>query len=103
MRDRRGSTERGYGYRWQKARAGYLSAHPLCRFCHEKGRVTPATVVDHIRPHRGDMSIFWDSSNWQALCAPCHDTTKAQLERSGTIKGCDVEGRPLDPTHHWSV
>ena len=32
----------------------------------------PATDVDHIVPHRGDMSLFWDVNNWQALCHECH-------------------------------
>ncbi len=27
---KQGSTARGYGYRWQKARARFLSEHPLC-------------------------------------------------------------------------
>lgn len=27
------STQRGYGYRWQQARAGYLAKHPFCVFC----------------------------------------------------------------------
>ncbi len=44
--DRRGSSaQRGYGSRWQKARAAYLAAHPLCCRCHEGGTITAATVV----------------------------------------------------------
>jgi len=41
--------------------------------CERKGHVIPATVVDHIIPHRGDETLFWDESNWQALCKKCHD------------------------------
>lgn len=75
---RRGtSAERGYGGRWQKARAGFLAAHPLCARCEAKGRVEPATVVDHVTPHRGDRELFWSSANWQALCKPCHDSKTA--------------------------
>ncbi|MGM9590559.1 MAG: HNH endonuclease signature motif containing protein, partial [Faecousia sp.] len=37
------------------------------------GRLTPATVVDHIIPHRGDRKLFWDESNWQPLCKDCHN------------------------------
>jgi 5-methylcytosine-specific restriction enzyme A len=62
------ATERGYGARWQKAREAYLVAHPLCVNCKKHGRVTAARVVDHIVPHRGDETLFWDESNWQALC-----------------------------------
>ncbi|HOO52277.1 MAG TPA: HNH endonuclease signature motif containing protein, partial [Alphaproteobacteria bacterium] len=45
----------------------------LCVECERKGHVIPATVVDHIIPHRGDETLFWDESNWQALCKKCHD------------------------------
>ena len=30
------------------------------------------TDVDHIKPHRGDLKLFWDRSNWQALCHRHH-------------------------------
>jgi len=40
--------------------------------CREKGKLTPATVVDHIVPHRGDPILFWDEKNWQPLCKDCH-------------------------------
>lgn len=74
------STQRGYGARWQKASKAYLKAHPLCVCPECKGgeqRVTQATVVDHIIPHRGDMKLFWDSSNWQSMAKACHDRKTA--------------------------
>lgn len=41
--------------------------------CHAEGRVTVATVVDHVVPHRSDTTLFWDEhGNWQSLCAACH-------------------------------
>ena len=36
------------------------------------GRTVPAVDVDHIRPHKGDPTLFWDPQNWQSLCKPCH-------------------------------
>src|SRR6266404_1730756 len=33
--------------------AHQLRIEPLCRLCLEAGRVTPATVADHVTPHRG--------------------------------------------------
>lgn len=74
------AAQRGYGSRWQKARAGYLRKHPLCVMCEREGRTTIATVVDHIKPHGGDKELFWDSSNWQALCKECHNSTKRRQE-----------------------
>lgn len=95
---RRGSsTERGYNYRWQKARATYLSRHPLCKMCEGRGRVTAATIVDHIIPHRGDQALFWDTSNWQSLCKPCHDSVKQAEERRG-VGGIESLGqKPARP------
>lgn len=81
--DKQTSAQRGYGYKWQKARERYLSAHPLCCYCEKEGRVTVATVVDHKTPHRGDMNLFWSESNWQPLCKPCHDSVKQKEEAKG--------------------
>lgn len=71
------TAQRGYGGKWQRARLGYLAKHPLCRMCEAKGRVTAANVVDHIVDHRGDHKLFWDTSNWQPLCKPCHSEKTA--------------------------
>lgn len=70
--------ERGYNRRWQKARATYLGRNPLCKCCGESGRVVVAAVVDHIIPHKGDQALFWNTSNWQPLCKPCHDSKTAR-------------------------
>lgn len=77
------SSQRGYGYKWQKARARFLAAHPLCVMCEAEGRVTVATVVDHKIPHRGDQRIFWDESQWQPLCATHHSSHKQREENKG--------------------
>ena len=77
----RSASSRGYGNTWQRARKQYLTAHPLCVKCMAEGRYVRATVVDHIVPHRGDKSLFWDQNNWQSLCKACHDK-KTGLEDS---------------------
>ena len=69
----RSASARGYNRRWQKVSKQYLTIHPLCENCLKNGKYTKATVVDHIKPHRGDPELFWDPKNWQALCKPCHD------------------------------
>ena len=102
MQPRESSAKRGYGSRWQKARAAYLKKHPLC-VDHEKlGQVVQAEIVDHIIPHRGDMVLFWDSDNWQSLCKHCHDSHKQRLEKSGQVLGCSPDGIPIDGNHHWN-
>ena len=69
----RSAASRGYNSRWRRESKKFLELHPLCQECLKKGIATPATVVDHIVPHRGDVKLFWDRSNWQALCKSCHD------------------------------
>ena len=70
---RGGADARGYNARWRRARIDFLQKHPLCAECQREGKLTPATVVDHIIPHRGDQELFWDEQNWQPLCKGCHD------------------------------
>ncbi|MXS81562.1 HNH endonuclease [Nitrosomonas oligotropha] len=100
--DRQSSAARGYGYKWQKARKEFLKDNPLCIDHKERGYIVDATVVDHIKPHRGDQELFWDRSNWQALCEVCHDSHKQRLEKSGIDAGCSVDGIPIDSNHHWN-
>lgn len=70
---RENAASRGYDGRWKSARRAYLRRNPLCAECRRNGKLTPATVVDHIVPHRGDVRLFWDKTNWQPLCKDCHD------------------------------
>jgi len=84
--------ERGYNYAWMMARAKYLEENPVCQ-CGK-----PATVVDHIVPHRGNRELFWDRTNWQPLCARCH-SSKTVLHDGGMGRSTtapatqDVRGR----------
>ena len=79
--DKQTSTQRGYGYRWQKVRAAFLAANPLCVMCEREGRITVATVVDHVIPHRGDERLMWDEANLQTLCASHHSRDKQRDEQ----------------------
>jgi len=78
--NKQSSTKRGYGYKWQKARELFIKANPLCVYCQKKGIVEPANTVDHIEPHRGDQTLFWDRNNWQSLCPSCHSSVKQREE-----------------------
>ncbi len=64
--------------RWKAASKAYLRTHPLCVDCGELGVIEAATDVDHITPHKGDRKLFWDRSNWQALCHRCHSRKTAR-------------------------
>jgi 5-methylcytosine-specific restriction endonuclease McrA len=88
------TAERGYGWRWQKARKTFLAKpeNVLCRMCTEEGRVTAATVVDHVIPHKGDQALFWDTSNWQPLCKAHHDSAKQAEERGEAQRRVGLDG-----------
>lgn len=84
-RDGLTTAERGYDSKWQRARAAYLKAHPLCRMCDEAGITRLAQVVDHIKAHRGDKALFWDSkNNWQALCLRHHNSHAQRRDNAAT-------------------
>lgn len=77
------AAKRLYDRRWRKARLAYLQAHPLCEICQAKGITEPSEVVHHKIPHRGDLTLFWDQTNWQALSKVCHD--KETAKEAGTF------------------
>ena len=64
----RGPHHQWYGLgRWKKLRRAQLSHQPLCESCMKRNIFTPATVADHVEPHRGDETAFWDGK-LQSLC-----------------------------------
>lgn len=65
---------------WQTLRTRQLLKEPWCAECARHGVRVRATVVDHIRPHRGNVALFSDPDNLQSLCKSCHDR-KTLVER----------------------
>lgn len=97
---RRGSArERGYTAAWDKAARLFKKQHPLCCMCEKEGRTTPTFAVDHIKPHRGDMTLFWDPNNWQPLCRDHHNRAKQSEERLGYSSAVGDDGWPVDDLH----
>lgn len=88
---------------WRKLRARQLLAEPLCRMHMQIGQVVAAGVVDHVKPHKGDLDLFLDERNLQSLCKPCHDSHKQAQEHNtdGLLRGAGHDGRPLDLAHPW--
>ena len=56
---------------WRMKRHRHLTDEPLCRECRKAGRITRATLVDHIIPIRQGGEPL-DDDNLQSLCASCH-------------------------------
>lgn len=84
--DRPSASERGYDWDWHLLRTAWLRDHPLCVACGAVGRVTPAALVDHVRPitEGVDDPLRMDPSNLQSLCRPCHKG-KTDVDQSGAI------------------
>ena len=84
--------------RWQRLRAAHLSTEPCCRYCDSMGRVTVATVVDHIVTVREDRDRAFDPANLQSLCASCHNGPKQREDISARRGlepiGCGTDGIP---------
>lgn len=79
--------------RWKNRRKEQLTREPLCKMCLEQGRVTPASIADHVQQHNGDEDSFFNGA-LQSLCKPHHDGAKQAQEKSGKVRGCDVNGAP---------
>ena len=73
-RGRRDAQWRGWytGKRYRAARDAFMAEHPLCAQCG-----APSSDLDHVKPHKGDLGLFWDTDNWQALCGKCHSAKTA--------------------------
>lgn len=83
--------------RWRDLRAWHLRQEPLCAFCLLYDSVAEeATVVDHIKPHKGEDKLFWDSKNLQSLCKKCHDGRKQRMENREDQPVIGVDGWPIE-------
>ena len=88
---------------WHKRlRPQQLAKEPLCKRCLAEGKTTAATVVNHIKPHRGDWSLFADPDNLESLCAPHHDRDVQGEEVRGFSKAIGADGWPVDPNHPFN-
>jgi len=83
---------------WQSTRLAQLQRKPLCEWCRAKGIITAATVCHHETPHKGDRAKFY-AGPFISLCAPCHDTEAAQIERRGFTTNIGLDGWPTHEDH----
>ena len=60
--------------RWKAASRAFRSRpeNVWCAESKKHGRLRRSTQTDHVIPHQGDQALFWDETNWQALCDRCH-------------------------------
>src|SRR3546814_19413566 len=93
--------ERIRGRKGVALRKRRLAAEPLCRMCKAEGRVTAATVPDHIVPlAKGGEAV---AANTRSLCAAHHaQVTREALERKSVVTGKRVSVR-LDAVGRRSI
>ena len=91
---------------WRARSKAHLEANPLCVVCGRK-----ATISDHEPPVRpGDREGVL-SGPIRSTCWPCHAQKSrreqgeagklSKVTRPSYIKGADVTGHPVDPSHPW--
>lgn len=80
---------------WRNLRSNQLDRHPICRLCAVMGKQTPADTVNHIKPHRGDASLFFDPANLESLCKVHHDSTIQRHERGRLTVAVGQDGWPV--------
>lgn len=106
MDKRPSARKRGYDAAWERTRAAFVSAHPICSV---PGCGRPTTDVDHIELVRNRLDLRLSWSNLRAFCH-AHHSAKTAAEDGGfgnpsggprPVKGVGQDGRPLDPDHPW--
>lgn len=75
---------RGYGRQHVRLRQQLLQQEPLCRLCKAKGKITPATIADHVVPIAKGGAVH-DIENLQPVCGPCHQE-KTLLDQGKRVK-----------------
>ena len=76
----RKTSERGYGWDWQRFREQYLWDHPLCMDCEAECMVTPATEVHHRQKIKDAPGRRLEAENCMALCDRHHNERTARGE-----------------------
>jgi len=82
--------------RWKKTRKYVLDHEPLCRMCLEKGKIRPASMVDHIIPIQDDSDeeLAYGFDNLQPLCESCH-RVKTNMDQGKRSAANLAKGRDL--------
>ncbi len=92
--------ERVRGRRAVKLRRSRLETEPLCRDCGQRGRITVATVPDHIIPLALGGSDTDD--NIRCLCETCHDRrTREQFGFKPPRTPTGLDGWPENINNEW--
>jgi 5-methylcytosine-specific restriction endonuclease McrA len=92
---------------WRELRTGFLRQFPVCQV---PGCGLPSKHADHkVARRRGGAAL--DPANLMALCHSHHSVKTAGMDGGFGNKpkadytlravGCNTDGWPRDPGHHW--
>ena len=96
------------GAQWQRLREQVMRRDGgVCRMCKRICRTGERSgrtaTIDHVIPHKGDPTLFYDIDNLQLLCGACHSGAKQHAEIAGFSRAVDADGYPIDPRHPANV
>ena len=78
----------------------YTCQHKGCGAMLKRGRTSPrSAVVHHIKPHKGDLELFYDINNLVSTCKMCHDGDIQRAEARGYDTEIGENGWPIDGEH----
>jgi len=69
---------------WTRYRFLFLKYNPNCYCCGAK-----ASVVDHLKPHKGDVALFEDIKNHAPICETCHNTITGLFDKKSNAENAD--------------
>ena len=86
--------------RWKRTRAEQLARQPLCETCLSMGRITAATVCNHVdKDSKATIEGFY-AGPFTSECTPCHngvvqrDEVRADAGKL-PIQACRPDGWPV--------
>ena len=66
----------------------------------KRGKTQPqSAVIHHIKAHKGDLDLFHDPDNLQAVCWSCHSGVIQSEEARGYSTEIGQDGWPVDADH----
>lgn len=81
-------------------RDGFRCQHKGCNEFLKRGVKHPrSAVIHHLKPHKGNLNLFYDINNLQAVCWSCHSGDIQSIEVKGYDTQIGESGWPIDTKH----
>jgi 5-methylcytosine-specific restriction endonuclease McrA len=99
-----------FSRRWRTLRQAVLRRDGYrCQVCRCDVSGPGMARVDHVKPMRTHPHLALNPANLRTLCSNHDNQSHREKGRRSSgdrdemfvISGCDANGRPLDPSHHW--